>query len=642
VSNRLCIRFPTRDRPQQALEVLEKYRRMAGVPCTIEVVTDHDDPTMLTPEVRYRLRELDCVHVIGEHDSKIAACNHETSVDWDVIMLASDDMVPVVGGFGAIVLEEMQKHFPDLDGALHFNDGHQGERLCTLPIFGRALYERMERQIYHPGYRSLFCDDEQTMLLKQMRRLKYIDRAPIIEHRHPAFKTAPVDALYHRNQSYADADRALFQQRYATIMPGSQFRFEQPPLWLSVLICTMPERKEKLDVLLRSLRADLWVAPDSYEILVDGGPGAVGEKRQRLLERAVGQFVAFVDDDDSVAHDYLERVITAIEENPTVDCIALRGVLLTDGEKPERFEHSIKYHDWGQDETGLHYRTPNHLNPIRRRLALQAGFRSLQTSEDYLFAQSIRPLLRSEAPAGDDPLYYYFLRSKTMDIVGRTAKDPREPITLITTVYPFKDPARQKEVLDCILANCEMPEIDRVVIFNEGGPRVIHPKVKQLDIDKRPTFGLFFDYARAELGGRVCVVVNSDIELACSIEHARKVEYNELWCVCRCNPVAIGKPTVAIDWQLQGNGQQGSADAWIFRAPIPKFREEEIEIGVVGCDSYLAQRAHEHGIKLFNPCHTITLRHRHESAERNDRPDGVGYWGKPDYKAFCVPPGAIK
>lgn len=431
LGRRLLLRMPTRGRPVQAIEVLQKYREMAGMQVTIEVVIDEDDASMLDSAVLQRLAALDCVVTVGAHKSKVEACNGGTLGEWDVIALISDDMVPVKEGYAARMVDALLARWPHLDGAVYFDDGHQHGMLCTLPVMGRRFYEQ-HGCIYSPKYKSLYCDREQTDLWKLMGRLAYVDEK-IIEHRHHLWGQAPVDALYARNDAQGAVDKATHERRRGTKRAHAQWGFDSPPLWLSILICSLPERRGQLDHLLgglwrqilrRNERRDLYgespvpifdpSATDALEVevLVDDREGVtIGEKRQALLERSRGHFVAHIDDDDGIAHDYVDRVVDALREHPDVDCASLVGAMTTDGHRLERFEHSLKYEKW-EPRDGVHVRSPNHLNAVRRDLALQVGFSPRSSGEDFEFSTKLRPLLRTEATTGTAPIYFYWFMSK--------------------------------------------------------------------------------------------------------------------------------------------------------------------------------------------------------------------------------------
>lgn len=403
---KILVRMPTRQRPGQALHVLGRYQKLAGMPIAIEAVIDIDDPSMMANPVLLKLREMGIIVTAGMHQNKIEAVNGGLAKDWDVLVLASDDMHPIKEGYAVRIAEEMQKHFPRLDGALHFNDGYQKANLYTLPILGRRLVEQFDGKVYEPSYKSLFCDTEQTALLNAMGRLVYIDEC-LIEHRHHVFGASVRDELYARNDSLWHADKQTFEKRFEMIQPHSQFRFNAPPLWLSICIATIPGREERLRSLTETLFDQIHdYAPRQVEIIVDDGPESIGAKRQRMIEKSRGHFVAHVDDDDRVSPDYIKRIVGKLRENPTTDCLSLLGVLCTRDANPEMFEHSIAHKTW-YSRNGVHCRTPNHLNAIRRDIALQVGFKQLAKGEDADFSFRARDLLRNEVSTGGTPLYFY-------------------------------------------------------------------------------------------------------------------------------------------------------------------------------------------------------------------------------------------
>lgn len=398
-SKHLLVRMPTRSRPEQALEVLTRYRALAGIPITIEVIIDEDDESMMAAPVLQRLAALGCIVTVGQHNTKVEACNGGRVDDWDILLLASDDMLPVVDGYARRIVEEMERAWPHLDGALYFFDGVRKD-LVTLPIFGRRFYD-LFGWIYNPAYKSLWCDTEQTALWTKMGRLACVEEM-IIEHRHHVWGKAEKDALYLRNDALFSADKEVYDRREAR-------GFDYQPPTLAVCIATLPERAPRLKQLVDELyrqRARL-MPPGSVEILIDAGLGTVGEKRQRLLERAKAHSVSFVDDDDLVAWDYLSRIVDALHATPEVDCVALTGVMTTAGATPQKFLHSMDVQEWSNNGEVLQ-RGINHLNPVRRELALKAGFPALNHGEDFDYATRLRPLLKTQTSIGDKPLYLYF------------------------------------------------------------------------------------------------------------------------------------------------------------------------------------------------------------------------------------------
>lgn len=208
---KLLIRMPTYGRPEKVLAALPKYYELLSGQVDFEFIIscDRSDETMNTAEMQAALKPFPNLTVhYADFSGKIDAYNGHMDVcsDWDVAMITSDDMVPVEMGFDRIIMEEMQRRFPDTDGALHFDDGYQGEKLNTLPILGRRYYERFG-YVYHPSYKGFYCDDEFALVARQLEKIAYIDRV-IIRHDHPCNIGAEKDALYRERDRSFLVDKA--------------------------------------------------------------------------------------------------------------------------------------------------------------------------------------------------------------------------------------------------------------------------------------------------------------------------------------------------------------------------------------------------------------------------------------------------
>jgi len=190
---------------------------------------------------------------------------------------------------------------------------------------------------------------------------------------------------------------------------------------LSILICSILERAKLLHRLLVCLKPQV---TDEVEIIteIDNCEMSIGEKRNKLLLRASGDYVAFIDDDDLVSGDYISKILTATKTSP--DCCSLQGeishVITIHTKKTSQqrtriikrrqrvnhvFFHSIEYDHWFED-CGVYYRCPNHLNAIKRDIALQVGFPSKNSGEDHDFSTQVFPLLKTEAKI-EGTIYYY-------------------------------------------------------------------------------------------------------------------------------------------------------------------------------------------------------------------------------------------
>jgi hypothetical protein len=219
---KLLIKWPTRSRPKLFRDNLARYREyLCGWHRVQFVVTaDLADPTMNNPEMRAHLDSIpELKYRFGDSKSKIEAVNADIDLadPWDVLLLASDDMVPVVKGFDDVIDRSFRAFYPDYNGALWFNDGLIGRRICTLSIMGRPLYDHFG-YIYHPDYFSLYPDQEFTEECERMGRIRYF---PNVIVAHGWESLTGNDSLHQVNTTpeVLAADKAIYERRRAAGFP---------------------------------------------------------------------------------------------------------------------------------------------------------------------------------------------------------------------------------------------------------------------------------------------------------------------------------------------------------------------------------------------------------------------------------------
>ena len=180
------------------------------------------------------------------------------------------------------------------------------------------------------------------------------------------------------------------------------------PKLLDILICSLNSRKTFLDRLCSILQPQI---SDDIGIICDCDDGevSIGMKRNRLLANATAEYVAFVDDDDRISDNYCASIIGALQTRP--DCVGIEGIITFDGQAPKKFIHSLKCGHWHEDNT-TYYRTINHLNPIKRTIAIEAGFPDQSHGEDSEYSSRLAGKLKTEIYI-EGPIYYYdFRRNK--------------------------------------------------------------------------------------------------------------------------------------------------------------------------------------------------------------------------------------
>ena len=214
---RLLIKFPTRNRSKKFLEVLDLYyKNLNNIDLTEFCISiDEDDTSMNNEEVLSVLDNYENLTTfISNSKSKIQAINAdlEDMENWDIVLLASDDMIPQIKGYDDIIRENMEKYYPDTDGVLWFFDGNRRD-LNTLCILGKKYYDRFG-YIYHPGYKSVYVDNEFTIVANKLKKQTFIDQI-IIRHEHPDISQYrdKLDNLYIENSKYYPVDYQFFQLR---------------------------------------------------------------------------------------------------------------------------------------------------------------------------------------------------------------------------------------------------------------------------------------------------------------------------------------------------------------------------------------------------------------------------------------------
>jgi glycosyltransferase involved in cell wall biosynthesis len=181
---------------------------------------------------------------------------------------------------------------------------------------------------------------------------------------------------------------------------------------LSILIPTVPQRELLFKELTTYL---LWQIGElinkEVELIWDASPvGSMttGEKRNKLLNEAKGDYVWFIDDDDWISDTAVKDILEGIKTNP--DSFAINGTFTENGGKYRQWFISKDLEYCADYSTGVevYHRPPNHITPMKRSIALQIGFPAKSNQEDYDFCMRLKDsrLIQSEYKI-DKPIYEY-------------------------------------------------------------------------------------------------------------------------------------------------------------------------------------------------------------------------------------------
>lgn len=210
----ILIKFPTRNRREKFFQVLDLYYNLLDDINKTEflITIDEDDLSMnnqLTLDKLIQYKNLN--FTVGTSENKIHAVNRDiVEKNWDILLLASDDMIPQIKGYDKIIRDKMSEFFPDTDGVLWFNDGNRKD-LNTLSILGLKYYQRFN-YIYYHGYKSLWADNEFMTVANLLNKQKFFDEV-IIHHEHPDYGFGNRDDIHSLNSINDSYDRNLFISR---------------------------------------------------------------------------------------------------------------------------------------------------------------------------------------------------------------------------------------------------------------------------------------------------------------------------------------------------------------------------------------------------------------------------------------------
>lgn len=425
----ILVKFPTRSRPEQFFKQLDNYYSMLSgkTNCQFLVSCDTDDKDMNNSKAIDKLKKYPNLHFyFGNNKTKMEAINAdvEKHLYFDILVLASDDMTPIKQGYDLVIAENMHKHFPDMDGVLHFNDGRVGETLNTICILGKKYYQRFN-YIYYPEYISVACDVDFMLTSQLLGKARYIDQV-IIRHDHPSVKGGfKKDALFFRNEckEYLMHDKKVLQTRKAQNfglkyedvidhIPTSLDLFGprnvENVMW-SILIPTLDSRTEIFTELYKELLKQIEEHKLYHKVEVlffkDNKQHTVGDKRNALITVAKGKYTSFIDDDDQIHKNYVKMIYNKLLKNP--DCVSLTGLISIDGKKEKKFIHSLKYKRWFE-LWGVYYRPPNHLNPIKKEITSKFKFINKNNGEDKQWSMEIQKYgaLKTQEEI-EEPYYFY-------------------------------------------------------------------------------------------------------------------------------------------------------------------------------------------------------------------------------------------
>lgn len=210
---KVLIKFPSRGRPDKFKSTFKSYLDYASGKHDLKFVFtfDTDDEKMNSDDIKTFLQPYSDIIEInyGNCKNKIEAINaNMDGKEFDVLILASDDLIPCAPGYDNTIATHMQEYFPDTDGSLHYINLMWYQKLDIMCIMGYKYYKRFN-YIYHPDYISFHCDNEFTDVKNLLGKNKYIE-TQLFNH---YFVLG--DDTANRNHGFYHHDEPLYRSRAA-------------------------------------------------------------------------------------------------------------------------------------------------------------------------------------------------------------------------------------------------------------------------------------------------------------------------------------------------------------------------------------------------------------------------------------------
>ncbi len=188
-------------------------------------------------------------------------------------------------------------------------------------------------------------------------------------------------------------------------------------LKLSILIPSVPSRRKTfLQRILDQLESQINTNDIEVIVLYDNKKRTVGEKRNDLLNLARGQFLTFIDDDDRISDDYINKIISTINNNPLADCIVFDSICTVDGIS-QVCKYGIEYSYNYASPPNIWTGRPAHTMVFKSAIAKSIMFPSINFGEDMDWVSRICNQIKNQVRI-DSVLYYYDFNNITSETRG--------------------------------------------------------------------------------------------------------------------------------------------------------------------------------------------------------------------------------
>lgn len=178
---------------------------------------------------------------------------------------------------------------------------------------------------------------------------------------------------------------------------------------LSILICSVEteERQSELKKMIYELHRQISknFAEEIIEIIIDSDNmiKSVGKKRNDLIEKAQGEFICFIDDDDFISENYLSTILYHLNSGIDILLIAIQHI--KNGVNQTKIIPSLYIDNLNTDEA-IFKTNHFHICPHKKSIAKSILFECINFAEDMIYSQTmVRHISNSHLIS--EPMYIY-------------------------------------------------------------------------------------------------------------------------------------------------------------------------------------------------------------------------------------------
>jgi hypothetical protein len=192
---------------------------------------------------------------------------------------------------------------------------------------------------------------------------------------------------------------------------------------------------------------------------------------------------------------------------------------------------------------------------------------------------------------------------------------------LITSFNPLS--SRFDEYNFSLNKNIENRYISSITVFSESAllntysaASLLTKNIKNIIIDRRPTFKTLVDYANDNFCGELVCITNADIFFDESLCRLKQFPNNFAICLTRSfPPIDINNPDISSVSYWAHPDSNLSFDSFFF---YPKINSNNFDfpIGIPGCDNRFAYELYNSSLLVINPAKIINSFHVHKNSSK--------------------------